>query len=102
MILFNAKFIGETSSGKTTLINQLVGANVFVTSNLAATGTVCRIRNSKSMFVKTYDKEESPIDEDIADNLPALKSLLKKYTDYRNNPPEWVDVYLPVSILKVI
>ncbi|CAC5416773.1 unnamed protein product [Mytilus coruscus] len=60
---------GETSAGKTTLLNLLVGENVFVTSNLAATGTVCRIRNSKSMSIKMYTKDERLIAEETADDL---------------------------------
>lgn len=95
-------FKGETSAGKTTLINLLVGKNMFVTSNIAATGRVCRIRHSKSMKIKIYSKDESLIDEETAGDLNGLKTLIKKYTVVERNPQEMVDVFLPVPILKVI
>lgn len=75
---------------------------MFVTSNLAATGTVCRIRNSELMSIKIYTKDEQLIAEETADDLNELKHLIKKYTDVERNPPEMVDVYLPVPILKVL
>lgn len=92
---------GETSAGKTTLINQLVGKDTFFTNNLAATGTLCRIRDSKSLSVQIHSKDHYT-EEKVAANLDELASLLKQYTDIENNPPEMIDVYLPVPILKVI
>ncbi|XP_076071923.1 uncharacterized protein LOC143043544 [Mytilus galloprovincialis] len=73
---------------------------MFVTSNIAATGTVCRIRHSKSMKIKIYSKDESLIDEEMAGDLSGLKTLIKKYTVVERNPQEMVDVFLPVPILK--
>ncbi|CAC5416777.1 unnamed protein product [Mytilus coruscus] len=90
---------GETSAGKTTLINQLVGKDIFFTSNLAATGTVCRIRNSNSLSVQIHSKDH-PIIEKAAADFHELASLLKQYTDIESNPPEMIDVYLPVPILQ--
>lgn len=71
---------------------------MFFISNLAATGSVCRIRNSTSMSIKTYTKEEQLISEESAKNLIALKSLIKKYTDVEGNPPELVDIYLSLFL----
>lgn len=79
-----------------------MGNNAFYTSNLAATGTVCRIRNSESMSIKTYTKEECLLEEKNAKTLKALKSLIRRYTDVERNPPEIIDVYLRAPILRVI
>lgn len=54
------------------------------------------------MSIKIYTKDERLIAEETPDDLNQLKHLIKKYTDVERNPPEMVDVYLPVPILKVI
>ncbi|XP_076071922.1 uncharacterized protein LOC143043543 [Mytilus galloprovincialis] len=90
---------GETSAGKTTLINQLVGKEIFFTSNLAATGAVCRIRNSKSLSIQIHSKDH-PTEEKAAADFDELESLLTQFTDIEKHPPEMIDVYLPVPILK--
>lgn len=100
--MFRYQFKGETNAGKTTLINQLIGKDVFFTTNLPATGPVCRIRNSNSLFVQIYSGDESFIEEKKALDLYELKALLKQYTGFRKHPPEMIDVYLPVPLLKVI
>ncbi|XP_063437683.1 uncharacterized protein LOC134718824 isoform X2 [Mytilus trossulus] len=96
---------GETSAGKTTLINQLVKKKVFATSNLAATGTITRIRDSEKLAVKCYTKDETlKKAEEVAD-AKKLRSVIKGLTDISKIPEDlkdiyYVDVYLPVAISK--
>lgn len=102
---FGIVVTGETSAGKTTLINQLVKQKVFVTSNIAATGTITRIRNSEKMEIKCYTKDETLMKEEEIKDVKKLRSLIKALTDIRKIPEDlkdiyYVDVYLPVSILK--
>lgn len=99
-------FLGETSGGKTTLINQLVGKKVFATSNLAATGTITRIRDSEKMEIKCYLKDDTLKKEEEVQDVKKLKSVIRGLTDISKIPEDlkdiyYVDVYLPVSILKV-
>lgn len=96
---------GETSGGKTTLINQLVGKKVFTTSNLAATGTITRIRDSEKMEIKCYLKDDTLKKEEEVQDVKKLKSVIRGLTDISKIPEDlkdiyYVDVYLPVSILK--
>lgn len=96
---------GETSAGKTTLINQLVKKKVFVTSNLAATGTITRIRDSEKMAVKCYTKDETLKKEEEVQDVKKLRSVIKGLTDISKIPEDlkdiyYVDVYLPVAISK--
>ncbi|CAC5405743.1 unnamed protein product [Mytilus coruscus] len=92
---------GEKSAGVATLINQLVGTNVFITENLAATGTVFRIRNSESMSLKTYKKNKVTIEQKDAKDLSELKHHLRGHKLIGGNFPSIVDVHLPFPILKV-
>lgn len=96
---------GETSAGKTTLINQLVGQKLFVTGNLATTGTITRIRNSEKMGIKCYLKDQTLMKEEEVQNVNDLEALIKGLTDIKEIPEDlkdiyYVDVYLPVPILK--
>lgn len=99
-------FSGETSCGKTTLINLLVGKKLFVTGNVPTTGTITRIRNSEKMSIKCYAKDAALLQEEEAQDIKTLKSFIKRFTSFKNIPKDlqdihFVDVYLPVSILKV-
>lgn len=96
---------GETSAGKTTLINQLVRQKVFVIGNLATTGTITRIRNSEKMGIQCYLKDETLMKEVELQNVKDLKAFIKGLTDIQEIPEDlkdiyYVDVHLPVSILK--
>ncbi|CAC5409423.1 unnamed protein product [Mytilus coruscus] len=97
---------GETSAGKTTLINQFVGQKVFPTKNIAATATVCRIRNSKVLMLKAYTKEGLLLKDEEFENIEHMKSVIKEYIDISHIKQDikesvfYTDVYLPVPILK--
>lgn len=101
--------IGETSAGKTTLINKFVGTKIFPTNNVAATATVCRIRNSKELMLKAFTKDECLLKEVKFENMEQMKSVIKKFTDIKyiekdmkDKEVYYTDVYLPVPILKVV
>lgn len=100
--------IGETRAGKTTLINRFVGTKLFPTNNVAATATVCRIRNSKELILKAYTRDEYLLYEAKFENMEQMKSVIKKFTDIRYIATDikdkiyYTDVYLPVPILKVV
>ncbi|CAG2190744.1 unnamed protein product [Mytilus edulis] len=93
---------GETSAGKTTLINQLVNKKIFATNSLAATGKITRIRNSESMKIKCYSKDETLLKEEDVQDEKELKSSIKRLTKIGDDLKDihFVDVYLPVPILK--
>ena len=98
--------VGETSAGKTTLINKITGHKIFVTSNLAATGRVCRIRNSETLMIKAYTKDEVQKRDEKFQDVKQMKSMIKTLTDIKKIPENekdifYVDVFLPVPVLKV-
>lgn len=98
---------GETSAGKTTLINHFLGQKIFSTNNVAATATVCRIRHSKTLMLKAYTKDERILADIHFDNFTEMRSTIKKFTDLSYMEKDikdtvfYVDIYLPVKVLKV-
>ncbi|VDI56812.1 Hypothetical predicted protein, partial [Mytilus galloprovincialis] len=94
---------GETSAGKTTLINQLVGKKVCTTGNCATTGKITRIRNSEKMEIKCYTKDDIlKIQKEVKD-VKKMRSIIRKLTDINKKLLQdihYVDVHLPVPILK--
>lgn len=93
-------FAGEVSSGKTTLVNCLLGRefnDLLEVKLLACTGCITRIHNSKKHRVKIRDKNEKQLRSMELENFKSfqekeLKTLREAY---------FVDAYLPVSLLKV-
>ncbi|XP_056002375.1 uncharacterized protein LOC125662212 isoform X4 [Ostrea edulis] len=92
--------VGETSAGKTTLINRILQQDVFTPHNLAATATVTRIRHSSTPQIKIYTKEERLM-QDFSVELSEMKQKLDECTDCSKIPESlqdayYVDVFLPI------
>lgn len=98
-------FTGATSSGKSTLLNTLVGRKLFPVSNVASAGKVCRVRNSEELCVKTYDREDKLVKVENVASEEKLTEVMNIYFDKSKRSAEtdkifYVDVHLPVDILK--
>ncbi|XP_062589290.1 uncharacterized protein LOC134250941 [Saccostrea cucullata] len=97
---------GETSAGKTSLINCLLGEKIFVVSNVACTSKIYRIRNSDKLACKYYTKQDELKIEVYVRDLKELKKLIKKGTDVGSMNEEdqksiyFVDVFMPFSVLE--
>lgn len=108
-------FSGETSSGKSTLINKILGIKLFKGKLVESTSTICKIRNSDQIKIitkkKTGDTEEKHLSNihNLSDKkgVCELRRYLKERTDLTHMSPdikvdfETVDILLPVPFLKV-
>lgn len=109
-------FPGETSSGKSTLINKILGIKLFKGKLAESTSTICKIRNSDQIKIVTTNKT-GEINEKYFLNIRnlsnkadvrVLRNYLKMRTDLTHMPPDFknadfqtVDILLPVPFLKV-
>ena len=95
-------FKGETCSGKTTLINSIIGEDVLPTDFMAATKHVCRMKYSDTLAVITRynsgqeENESFPVEEGTA----QLKEFLKERVKSSSTTISCVDVLIPSSKLK--
>ena len=105
-------FVGETSAGKSTLINKILEKRLFRGRNLESTSTVCKIRNSESVRIiieNVSGKKEvihlSECDVNTDEGLKKLRNVLKDLTDMtlskESKQYRSVDIGFPIPLLKV-
>lgn len=105
---------GETSSGKSTLINKILGKNLFKGRLVESTSTICKIRNSGQIKIITTKVTGEIKAKDFSDTcnslskecLREIRRYLKERTDLTHMQPDitadfqTVDIGLPVPFLK--
>lgn len=105
---------GETSSGKSTLINKILGIKLFKGKLAESTSTICKIRNSKQIKIITTNKAGEINENDFSnrcnlskkEDVRILRNYLKKRTNVTHKHPDLnanlqtVDILLPVPFLK--
>nr|XP_022312442.1 uncharacterized protein LOC111117580 isoform X6 [Crassostrea virginica] len=103
---------GETSAGKSTLINKILGKRIFQGDNLESTSTICKIRNSEKITLIVEHKSGKTETRDLTDKcdmetqegIRTLRKILNDLTnltdstkskEYKN-----VDIGFPIPFLK--
>lgn len=105
-------FSGETSSGKSTLINKILGIKLFQGKVLESTSTICKIRNSNQIRVFTTDNTGHTVLKYFSnkgrlqykEGIQELREYLKKRTSVSPDDSvdiQIVDIRLPAPFLKV-
>lgn len=104
---------GETSAGKSTLINKLLGKKLFKGRNNESTSTICKLRNSDKIRVKTTnmkgDEEETDLTDkcnlETKEGVKMLRDFLKDLTDLTSSEKgvtfKSVEVELTFPLLEV-
>lgn len=117
----SAKFIriaiaGESSSGKTTLLNAVFNTNIFFVTQEEATGVPTEIRYAEQMSIEVWDRDmqlrqslqSDPawLEEDgstlMADQLRLVSDFIMQHTKVGSPALEWVErvvVYMPLAKL---
>ncbi|XP_062569206.1 transmembrane GTPase Marf-like isoform X2 [Saccostrea cucullata] len=96
---------GETSSGKSTLINTLIGENILKSRTTENTATICRNWNSENIGLKVYNEKYECIhskQDYTKEQLSDFRKEVQKFTDVGSMPNDcsFVDILFPVSLLK--
>ncbi|XP_062615150.1 uncharacterized protein LOC134276885 [Saccostrea cucullata] len=99
---------GETSSGKTSLINKLVGQELFCPKARPATAKICRISPSEEVCLKLSDANDKVIDAHFFSgfgDLKKIRTLLEKNSDLKKSIKadpniHYIDVFCPFGNLK--
>lgn len=102
---------GETSAGKSTLINKLFEKQLFRGRNNESTSTICKLRNSKRIRVITTDMRGQREETDMTDKcnletkegVKMLRNFLKDLTDLTSSEKSVtfnsVEVEFPIPFL---
>ncbi|XP_056003569.1 uncharacterized protein LOC125663164 [Ostrea edulis] len=95
---------GDTSSGKTSLVNKLVGQRLMTPKILRATSKICRIRNSETYAIEVLDVDGKVLEERTAfTDHRKMNKKLDKYTCTREDNARmyYIDIYSPLGNLDV-
>lgn len=103
---------GETSAGKSTLINKLLGKRIFKGSIFESTSTICKLQNSDRIVITAKNDNEIIDERDLTEicdlktpkGVKVLRDSLKELTDKTSLQESTcirsVDVKLPIPFLK--
>lgn len=103
---------GETSAGKSTLINKILGKRIFKGQTAESTSSVCKIRNSEKVRIFSENKNgdikevEVPFDCDTESKtgIDSLMNVLMELTNKTKSKEsinyKYIDVGFPIPFLK--
>ncbi len=98
---------GEVSSGKSSLLNLLLGRALLPTSLLSCTSAMCELRHSESRYALAYpwdaSKRPERLDlEEVEDPGETLSKYVHQKGDrIRKFPYRKVEIFWPFPLLKV-
>lgn len=96
-------YIGETSSGKSSIINAIIGEKILPTGIMATPTRVCRVRYSKELNISLIDDSNKIYKEYTT--LESTKDMAEKLTNIaqtNNLNITYVDISMPVPFQEVI
>ena len=102
-LYFFGIFKGETSSGKSTIMNLILGMKkkIVPKSITPSTSRVCRIRYSDSLTISTLDEKEKEIQQLLLRDEDAMAKSLESLATNQDDGIVYVDIGMPLPILKV-
>lgn len=93
-------FAGETSSGKSTILNSIIGKPILPVRHEAATQKVCRIRYSDELSVSLCNTAGHTVEKMAFKNTQEMKTTLPNIICDNGSDIKYVDIWYPVEILK--
>lgn len=93
-------FAGETSSGKSTILNSIIGKPILPVRNEPSTQKVCRIRYSDELSVSLCNTAGHTVEKMAFKNTQEMKTTLRNIICDNGSNIMYVDIWYPVEILK--
>lgn len=91
---------GETSCGKSSIINLILGEMILPTSITASTSRVCRIKHSEQCMVSTRNSKDEEIDRTSFENSMEMAKTLETLAQTNSDEISYVDIYMPVPLIQ--
>lgn len=92
---------GETSSGKSSIINRILGDTILPTGVTASTTRVCRVKYSEDLMITTYDAEDkNEIDRMYFQSKEVMAENLNTLAQTNDPNIGYVDIHMPVPLLQ--
>lgn len=94
--------LGETSAGKSTIINRIIGENELLPTKVTACTTkVCRIGYSNTYSISTKDSKGKELTVSIFRDREELTEAVKDIATTDSPDSVYVDIEMPLPMLRV-
>ena len=104
-------WIGETSAGKSSIINLILGEDLLPYSTLSTTSTICELKYGEKPkigvhFKQTSTKTRQPMFQElITDGRESYKKQIEKFVSLKSGrekvPYKKIELFFPHSLFKV-
>lgn len=91
---------GETSSGKSSIINLILGEKILPSGITASTSRVCRVKYFKRCMISTRDNKDEELENMSFDNSKEMAEKLKTLALTNDTKISYLDIYMPVPLLQ--
>lgn len=93
--------LGETSAGKSTIINLILGESILPTGIKASTSRVCRVKYAERCMISTRSNNDEELENMSFKNLQEMAENLKGLAKTNNEEIGYVDIHMPAPLLQV-
>ena len=103
-------FAGETSSGKSSLINLILGEDILPCSTATTTSTICELKYGETPTMVVHFKDKDPETGETTKKIPLHKpndqstylEQISSYVHQKDSMFEKVELFWPHELLQVI
>lgn len=101
-LFFVIYLLGETSSGKSTVINLLIGEHqVLPTKITPSTTKICRIRRNENYSITAYGGNENYLQTWKVNDLNDMADKLESLACEEDTQTTFLDILMPVQMIQV-
>lgn len=101
-LIYIFAYTGETSSGKSTIVNAIIGKKILPTGIEATTTRVCRVKYSKELKISTCSGTDKEYKHTISFTSPEeMADKLKFIAQTNDKNITYVDICMPIPFQQV-